>query len=400
MSFSILAIPSLDRRQTLQWWWLIWIAAGACIFLCGVALGYASGGDPQSGVRWFSRILAPPFGGRDHVTILLLGVDDSEGRGLADTIIAAVVSPRTGDIAALSIPRDSRVHVPGVGIRRVNEAHSFGGLPLTLETLELLLGFPFDYCLEVNVGTLVELVDAIGGIDIDVDKRMYYRDRAQNLLIDLQPGPQHLDGEQAMGYVRFRHDAKGDLARVERQRKFVRAVARRALDPDQVIHLRRLAEAFVDAVNTNLTVQDMIALKKIAERLGPEAIRMATLPGQPRIIEGHSMIELGAREVQAAVDRVLWGQGVTVSVLNGSDISGLAARTASFLEERGCDIANVGNAEQKADTTLIVDHRGRAKRAERVAAWLGGGVISVAPDGENPADVTVILGRDMAGAGP
>jgi len=177
-----------DRRLVLQWWWLIWVAAGVCVFLCGLALGLVSIGDPQ-GARWFAPILAPPFGGRDAVSILAMGVDDSEGRGLADTIIAAVVRPRSGEIAALSIPRDSRVHVPGVGVRRINEAHSFGGRPLTIETAELLLGFPFDYYIEVNVAGIVQLVDALDGVDLDVEKAMYYRDRAQNLLIDLKPGP-------------------------------------------------------------------------------------------------------------------------------------------------------------------------------------------------------------------
>jgi len=109
----------IRRTLTFEWWWLIWVAAGLCVFLCGLALGLVSIGDPRAGVRWFAPILSPAFGGRYYVTILAVGVDDSEGRGLADTIIAAVVRPRTGDISALAIPRDSRVHVPGgVGSRR------------------------------------------------------------------------------------------------------------------------------------------------------------------------------------------------------------------------------------------------------------------------------------------
>jgi len=390
----------IRRTLIFEWWWLIWVAAGICVFLCGLALGLASIGDPQAGVRWFAPILSPAFGGRDYVTILAVGVDDSEGRGLADTIIAAVVRPRTGEISALAIPRDSRVHVPGgVGIRRISEAHSFGGLPLTIETAELLLGFPFDYYVEVSIGGVVDLVDALGGVDIDVEKRMYYRDRAQGLLIDLQPGPQHLDGEQAVGYARFRHDAQGDLGRIARQRKFIRLIARRMLSPDSVTRGKKLAETFVDTVMTNLTVPNVISLMKLVDGVGPEAIRMATLPGRPRIIQGHSLLELDEREIQDVVDRVLWGQGVSVTVLNGTDVSGLAARAAARLEEHGCDIVEIGNAEEQMHTTAIIDHRGQARRAERVASWLGGGAIAVAPDGDSVADVTVILGRDMAGSG-
>jgi len=388
-------IPN-KRRLAFQWWWLIWLAAGISVFLCGAVLGLVSGGGAPGQTHWFSEILAPSFGGREHVTILALGVDDSEGRGLADTIIAAVVWPGTGDIAALSIPRDSRVYIPGLGNRRINEAHSFGGLPLMIETTEYLLGFPFDYYIEVNVPGLVKLVDAMGGVDIDVEKRMYYRDRAQDLLIDLQPGLQHLSGRQAVGYIRFRHDAMGDLGRIERQHEFLSIVAHGLLASDRLAHIPKLAETFVDTVTTNLTVRDMLALKNVLERAGPDGIRMATLPGHPRIIDDQSMLELDAREVQQAVDRILWGEGATIAVLNATQVSGLAARTASELKRRAYEVVEVGNADREAETTLILRHRGSSKAAQQLAAALGVGAVTSAPDPDSPADITVVLGRDMA----
>ncbi len=398
MSIAGLTRSVLARRTAFQWWWLIWAAAGCCIFLCGLTLGLASAGSGHDS-GWFGQMLAPSFGGRSQVSILAVGVDRSTGRGLADTIIAAVVRPRSGEIAAVSVPRDSRVLVPGVGVRRVNEAHSFGGLPLTIETVELLLGIPFDYYVEVDIPGMVKLVDAVGGVEVEVEKRMYYRDRSQDLLIDLQPGRQKLMGKQAMGYVRFRHDPMGDLGRIQRQREFLRALARQLLAPEKAGHIPELAGAFVQTLNTNLSVRDLLALRKMVEDSGAEAIRMVTLPGEPRLIHGRSMIELDGEEVQEVVDRVLLGHGLSVAVLNGTEEDGLATRTASFLERQGCDIVEIGNAEQQSDTTLIADHRGGTKRAERVWGWLGCGAISTAPDGENPADVTVILGRDMASAG-
>ncbi|HUU53865.1 MAG TPA: LCP family protein [Armatimonadota bacterium] len=386
------------RRPDIQWWWLIWAGAGICVFLCGALLGAASGGGSGQS-HGFLQLLAPAFGGRDRVTILAVGVDNSEGRGLADTIIVLAVWPKTGEVGALSIPRDSRVVIPGVGTRRINESHAYGRLPLTIETVEWLLGSPLDYCIEVSVPGLVKLVDAIGGIDIEVEKRMYYRDRSQDLLIDLQPGLQHLNGEQAVGYVRFRHDATGDLGRIERQRTFLRSVAREMLSPERVSRLPKLADAFVETVETNLTIRDILSLKKIVEQAGPDAIRMATLPSHPRMIGGQSVLELDAEEVQQAVDRVLWGQGIRVVILNGTDVGGLAAQTAGSLEEHGCEVLDVGNAERKSATTLILDHRGQTRRAEQVSSMLGGGVISAAPDGDNPADVTIILGDDFGRAG-
>ncbi|MCJ7752680.1 MAG: LCP family protein, partial [Armatimonadetes bacterium] len=292
----------IRRHLGIQSWWLIWVGAGLCIFLCGALLGAVSGGGPGQS-HGFLRLLAPAFGGRDRVTILALGVDNSEGRGLADTLIALVVWPKIGEMAALSIPRDSRVVIPGVGNRRINASHSYGGLPLTIETVEMLLGIPFDYYVEVNVAGLADLVDAIGGIDVEVEKRMHYRDRSQNLLIDLQPGLQHLTGEQAVGYVRFRHDAMGDLGRIERQRKFLRLVTSELLSPENVSRLPKLADTFVETVETNLTVRDILSLKRIIERVGPDAIKMASLPVHPRMIGGQSVLELDADEVQQTVDR-------------------------------------------------------------------------------------------------
>jgi LCP family protein required for cell wall assembly len=387
------------RIPALQPWWLIWVAAGACIFSCGLILGLASIGDPQ-GARWFGQILARPFGGRERVSVLIIGVDATQGKGLADTIIATVISPRTGEIAGLSIPRDSRVEIPRLGIRKINEAHSFGGRPRTIEAVELLLGMPFDYYVEVDVAGVADLVDVVGGVDIDVEKRMYYRDRSQDLLIDLQPGFQHLTGEQAVGYVRFRHDARGDLGRIQRQRTFIRAAVRQVLAPENIRHVSSLASVFVETVDTNLQVKDVLALKGIIEDVGADAIHIETLPGNPRIIRGQSMLELDAGAVQQAVNRVLLGQGLDVTVLNGTTINGLAARTAALLEKRGCHIVEVGNAEHKTPRTVVIDHRGQTARAERVASWLGRGVISVAPDGEAAADVTVIAGPDMSSIVP
>ncbi len=383
------------KRSKFQWWWLIWVSAALCLFSSGALIGAVTTGTVPGTHTGFLQLFSPPFGGRERVSILAVGVDNSQGKGLADTIIAVMVWPKTGEIAALSIPRDSWVAIPGVGESKINASHSYGGLQLTIETAQALLGCPFDYYIEVNVPGLISLVDAMGGVDIDVEKRMKYSDHSQNLTIDLQPGLQHLNGEQAVGYARFRHDATGDLGRIERQQKFLRAVTRELLSPDHVLRFPKVIDTFVKTVQTNMTVNDVNSLKRIVDQAGPEGIRMATLPGYPRTIHRQSALELDPDEVQATVDRVLWGQGIRVVVLNATDVAGLAGKVADVLKENGYDVLETGNAANKSETTLILDHRGQSRRAEHVSSVLGGGVISAAPDGENPADVTVILGSDM-----
>jgi LCP family protein required for cell wall assembly len=376
-----------------QWWWLIWVAAGLSIFACGALLGVLTNGSGG----WLGSIASPSFGGADRVSILLVGTDNSKGKGLADTIMVAMVSPKTNDVAMVSVPRDFWVNIPGVGPGRINAAHSNGGLPLTMRTVEGLLGFNIDYYVEVNVAGLVKLVDAIGGVDLDVDKRMRYNDRSQNLHINLYPGMQHLDGTQAMGYVRFRHDAVGDFGRVERQRQFMRVVAKKLLSPEHVASLPKVYKVFLETVNTNLSLRDMTALKRVVENTDPDAVRSATLPGTPTNVGGADVIVPDPTEVREMVDRVLLHQGISVTVLNGTDREGLAAQVAQLLEQDGCLIVDIGNAERKLDTTLIIDHRIQASRAERVAGWLGLGAVVVEPDSESPADVTVVLGKDILG---
>ncbi len=376
-----------------QWWWLIWVAAGLCVFACGAILGVLANGSGG----WLGGIIAPPFGGADRVSILLVGTDNSQGKGLADTIMVAMVSPKTDDVSMVSIPRDSWVNVPGIGSARINAAHSFGGLPLTTQTVEGLLGFRIDYYVEVNVAGLVKLVDAVGGVDLNVEKRMHYDDRSQNLHINLQPGMQHLDGTQAMGYVRFRHDAPGDLGRVERQRQFMRVVAKKLLSPEHVASLPKVYKVFLETVNTNLTLRDIATLKRIMENTDPDAVRSATLPATPAKVGGADVLELDPTQVRETVDRVLLHQGISVTVLNGTDREGLATQIAQLLEQNGCRIVDIGNAKQESDTSLIIDHRTQASRAERVAKWLGMGAVAVEPDSENPADVTVVVGKDILG---
>jgi hypothetical protein len=209
---------------------------------------------------------------------------------------------------------------------------------------------------------------------------------------------QHLDGTQAMGYVRFRHDVTGDLGRMERQRHFLRAVISQVTNPSNVSRLPQMAQAFTEIVNTDLSVKELLTLKRLVEQAGPDGVRAESLPGEPVMLHGQSMIELNSDAVRETVDRVLRGQGLTVRVLNGTDISGLAGRVASQLEETGCDITEVANAAGKSDTTFIISHRGGSRRAERVSEWLGGaGVISVQPDGGSSSDVTVVVGRDLVG---
>ncbi len=171
-------------------------------------------------------------------TVLLMGTDSrgQNDRGRPDTIILAAANPKTQKVTLLSIPRDTYVEIAGRGTQdKINHAYNYGTGTM-LKTVEEFLDIPVDYYVAINFQGFEDLIDEIGGIEIDVEKRMYYR--ASDAYINLQPGLQVLNGEQALGYARFRRDAEGDFGRNRRQQQVIRALV------DQAASLRNVDNLF------------------------------------------------------------------------------------------------------------------------------------------------------------
>ncbi|HHW14080.1 MAG TPA: LCP family protein, partial [Firmicutes bacterium] len=167
---------------------------------------------------WFTLLrLGGPAESLKPVTILVVGVDSRrEDIGRTDTILLATYNPPAQRFQAVWIPRDTRVLVPGYNyFQKVNAAYSLGGVDLTRRTIEDLLGVKIDYHLLVDFKGFVEVVDSMGGVTVDVPKRMDYDDNAQDLHIHLAPGKQRLSGTEALGFVRYRSDGLGDVSLVD-----------------------------------------------------------------------------------------------------------------------------------------------------------------------------------------
>ncbi|MCX7777628.1 MAG: LCP family protein, partial [Armatimonadetes bacterium] len=188
------------------------------------------------------RFIASPdliFAGRDRVNILLIGRDVDRDRyrrilpthGRADTIIVVSLCRSERKAYILSIPRDTAVLINGHGLQKINAAHSFGGPELLVEVLRDQLCIGIDYYARTSFEGFKKIVDAVGGVWLYVEKDMNYDDNWGNLHIHLKKGWQWLDGEKAHQYVRFRHDAEGDIGRTKRQRKFLEALAVRLTSP-------------------------------------------------------------------------------------------------------------------------------------------------------------------------
>ncbi|MBR0070266.1 MAG: LCP family protein, partial [Synergistaceae bacterium] len=160
-----------------------------------------SSGDTELAVSEKTEDNAGRAGG--SVNVLIVGLDNVEGGSRTDAIALAIFDADNKALRIASIPRDSRVYIPGRSWDKINHAYVYGGIRLLRETLVNLTGIPIDYFVKVNYKSFPRIVDAIGGVDIYVEKRLHYNDYSGKLFINIQKGQQHMDGKTALGYVRF-----------------------------------------------------------------------------------------------------------------------------------------------------------------------------------------------------
>lgn len=369
----------------------------------GALLGYYTSGYGFKG--GITEVFQPAFDGKRTVWILVLGEDNTGGTeskpaGLADTIILAYIDLDAGQVSALSIPRDTRVDFGGYGdVHKINAAHVVGGPALTALAVEELTGIKPDYYIKTNVEGFVKSVDILGGVEIDVEKNMRYTDRWGGLYINLKKGRQVLDGDKAMQYVRFRHDALGDIARIERQQKFLKALTAKALSPVNLPKFPGVLDALMRNVDTDLSPKDLVCMAKFASRLDMDRVKTATLPGTPETIGGISYWIPDYEKIQQVVQGLFFSRFAAglprVEVLNGSGISGAAQKVADVLMQQGYEVTAVGNADSfDYASTRIVNHRSDVQGIDRIQNVMGPGVVEQGGDPSAEADVTVIVGRD------
>jgi len=212
------------------------------------------------------------------VNVLLIGTDQ-RGRESArsDTLILASLFPDEKQVKLLSIPRDTRTKIPGRGLEKIAHAHAYGGADLTRKTVEDLLGISIDYYVKVNFQGFINIIDILGGVTMDVEKRMYYPDEG----IDLQPGLQKLDGEDALAYVRFRSDGQGDIGRVERQQKFLSALTDHVKSISTIWKIPDLIKEVNNNVETDMSTKDILYYATKFANIDHESIESHMLPGYP-----------------------------------------------------------------------------------------------------------------------
>lgn len=245
--------------------------------------------------------------------ILLLGVDsngsdtDPWAGTRSDTMILLNIDPKTHSVNAISIPRDSKVYLSGnYGVQKINAAHALGGINLTKRTVEEALGVKVDRYIAVSDEAVKKLVDALGGVPIYVEKRMSYDDYSGNLHVHLSKGLNVLDGRNAVGYLRFRHDGLGDIGRTQRQQWFLRGLLEKVQTPQAIPKIPEMINIATTYVKTDLSLYEMSQYAALAKSFDISKIEVATLPGSPNKRGSVSYWILDPEKTQDVVNRLIY----------------------------------------------------------------------------------------------
>lgn len=224
-------------------------------------------------------------------TILLMGVD--EGKTRTDVLVVAHIDPSKNLVNLISIPRDTLVEIPCEGVKncltpdKVAHAHVYGGdrgPELTVGAVQNLIGVKIDHYVKVDYVGFSKAIDLLGGVEIIIDRAMDYEDPYARPPLKIHfkasPNPQHLDGTQALNYVRFRSDGLGDIGRIDRTKKFFFALAQSVKKNGTIAKLPSLVSSIWPYVSTDMDMASAVSLARLAPKIDLERIGAEVIPGR------------------------------------------------------------------------------------------------------------------------
>ncbi|MBA4548173.1 LCP family protein [Thermoactinomyces intermedius] len=239
----------------------------------------------QEAVKWHE----------DPVAILMLGVDERNGdQGRADTIMIAALNPQEKDIVLTNIPRDTRVEIPGKNFRdKINHSYAYGGVDLTRKTVEQFLDLPIDGYVQINMQGLKEIVDELGGIDVEVPFTFSYGGHT------FKKGPMHLNGEETLAFARMRkEDPLGDFGRIQRQQEVIRAIVRKGTDWTTITKLDTIMEKLGSNVKTDISPFQLLQLQNRYANLSRDHIKTVRFKGEDATIDGIYYFRVSPEEIK------------------------------------------------------------------------------------------------------
>ncbi len=331
-------------------------------------------------------------------------------QGLSDTMLLLRFDPTEKKLKLLSIPRDTRTFVEGIGMTKINDANYYGGPALSAKaTSELLGGVGIDRYVRVNVLGVEKLIDALGGIEVYVPKDMKYSDDSQHLYIDLKQGQHHLDGEKALQFLRFRQDNLGDIGRVQRQQMLMRSFMEQALNLGTISRLPKLVSIIQSHIDTNLSLEELVALVHFATNVKREDIEMLMVPGKfsdPREyrasywLPDYSRLDaILAKHFEFGYDAWRFenidSRDLRIAIQDTTDEWDAVDGFVVELNDDGFWNVRVAKPwTEPLEVTRIIAQDGDSQGAEAIQKALGFGEVVIESTGLLQSDVTIRLGRD------
>jgi LCP family protein required for cell wall assembly len=405
--------------------WSLWgllglvvaIGAGSYIYLDDTLEAAAPNTPEAKAARRATRAVLPG----EPVNVLLIGSDTRPqlgDQGRSDSLILVRMDNKRGFISMLSFPRDLLVNIPDVGQGKINSAYSYGAAT-TIKTVEALTGEPVNEYVVVDFEGFAKLVDEVGGVYLDIDRRYYNKNigtAATNYSdIDLQPGYQRLSGADALSFVRYRH-TDSDYARIARQQQFLSELKRQTKDLGNLTNITSFRGIFAKNVEMSITSpRRFLSLLELALTTPDERIARVKIQGSGNLINGAAVEEASSQEIATKVaewkhpafeegeqrqEKPVDPATVDVAVMNGSGRVLAAEDLADALRERRYNARAAGNADDFSyDASVVYYADGFGAAARQIRGLLGSraSVAPLGPDEANGNEVVVVAGGDWNG---
>lgn len=374
------------------------------------------------------------FPGQDKLVVLIVGKDyNHDKKGMpytsdsrSDTIMLVAADLETKQLSAVSIPRDTRVSAADGVTGKINGAFQRGGLELLKRTISQEFGVDPQYYVILKDDAVKKLVDAVGGVEVEAVDDMFYDDSWGQLHVDIKKGRQRINGDQAVGYVRFRKmgthrvtksgdkvsvtkrtsKEEGDIRRTERQQLLLRSLVSEAMRPANLWKADEILNVGFSQVDTDLSRPQLLALATIFKSQGTSHMLNGSIPGTDKTIDGIYYWEPDPERATLTVDWLIKGDTaagrrlVRVAVYNATKVAGVAKQTASDLDALGFTASSAGNSkDHPAKTEVIYRKSTHEDFAREIAAKIGATVVTKDTDSDPRADwlpeIKVILAGDV-----
>lgn len=401
------------------------LCAGAAAIYIGVLQNRLSGdGSISNNLR---GILTERQAPTDPYYCLLLGTDGRPGEKVyrTDTILLARIDPQNKKVTLVSIPRDTPVEIPGHGRQKINAAHAFGGPQQAVKTVSEFCGVPITHYVEVSFDGFKEVVDALGGVEVDVPDKVNDKDAGPDVI---QPGLQTLNGSQALTFCRTRHYSDGDYRRMQHQRIFITALINKVLNNMNPAQLVGTVDSVSKMVLTDMSVTDIVSLAEQFKGMDTSTIMTGVVPSEPKTVGGVAYVIPFVDEWKEMMKRVDAGESPEekklnvnadlvnaahlaqvissdpanssyhITIMNGTMIKGAASTCAKMLKSAGYDVVATSDLDASFSKTEVYYKKPEdQQKAEKVVQDLKlGGASKDKGTIAFKGDLLVVIGTDWA----